>query len=83
MTNQRDPSNPDLRRPYSVRDDAGGSLFLPIIVASALVIFIGYLLLGPTFEAPQDRPVTAPRTELPNPTPAAPPVPMPTPPKQQ
>jgi hypothetical protein len=61
----------------------GGSLFLPVIVASALVIFIGYLLLGPTFEAPQDRPATAPRTELPNPNPAAPPVPTPTPPKQQ
>ena len=84
MTNQRAPNDPDLRRrPYSIRDDAGGSLFLPLIVAFALVVFIGYLLLGPAFEPAPNRSVTAPRTELPNPNPAAPPVPTPTPPKQQ
>ena len=81
MTSQRDPD--DLRsRRYSLREDAG-SIALPVIVGSALVIFIGYLLLGPTFDAPQDRSVTAPRTELPNTNPAAPPVPTPRPPTQQ
>jgi hypothetical protein len=83
MTYQRDPDDHDLRRrPYSIREDAG-SIALPVIVASALVIFIGYLLLGPTFDAPQDRSITAPRTELPNTNPAAPPAPTPRPPTQQ
>jgi hypothetical protein len=83
MTSQRDPDEPGLRRRrYSIREDAG-SIALPVIVGSALVIFIGYLLLGPTFDAPQERSVTTPRTELPNTNPAAPPVPTPRPPTQQ
>ena len=81
MTSQRDPDDRH-RRSYSIREDAG-SLALPVIVASALVIFIGYLLLGPTFDAPQERSVTTPRTELPNTNPSAPPVPTPRPPTQQ
>ena len=73
MTYQGDPNRP---RRYSLRED-GGSIAAPVLVAAALIIFMGYLLLGPTTE--QQPSTTTPKTELPNTNPSAPPVPTPAP----
>jgi hypothetical protein len=79
MTYQRNPHSQRPRR-YSLRED-GGSILAPLLVAVALVVFIGYLLLGPAFDTSGEQPSNAPRTAAPNA--AAPPVPTPAPAKPQ
>jgi hypothetical protein len=75
MTYQRDPNDMDTRRDYVRRDD-GSFGMLPIILAVAVVLGIGYLFYGmsrtDTVSAPG---ATSERIERPAPTPSATPSP--------
>jgi hypothetical protein len=77
MTHQNDP-DPQRPRRYSLSGDSR-SMAAPILVAVALILFIGYLLLGSSYETSREQSPTTPRTELPNTNPTAPPVPTPVP----
>jgi hypothetical protein len=50
MTYQQDPERPPTRRPTSINRDGEGWGFIPIILAAALVLFLGYLVFGPDTE---------------------------------
>jgi hypothetical protein len=83
MTYQRDPDPQSsrrysLREHYSLRED-GGSITAPILVASALIVFIGYMLLGPALDTGDSQPPATPRVEQPQAVPNTQPTPGPAP----